>query len=358
MDSLLTTIVEDLRPRLSDWYPEVDGDAEIEVKGVDERAFAHVIRVDVVRPGTSPTALVVKTGATDPTTDGTDRPRLMPMTDPADRIELEFEALRTLDARLAEVDEPDLAAVRALGILPRSEALVMEAFEGQPLHRLLVRGSFRRVGALRPVNLARTAGRWLRVLHDTPTSGRPVRQGTRQEVVDAFTAYGAYLAREKSGFDLRPVIDAGIEAVSRLPEPLPTVVSHGDFAPRNILVDDAGRLAVIDLLARWQAPPYEDLAGFLVSLETSRVNAATRGLVFGRAVERLEPAFLAGYFGSAPVPRRAIRLYELLLVLDKWSARASRAGSHGRVGRLRERMIDSHFDARSRFLARRLVDGV
>jgi aminoglycoside phosphotransferase (APT) family kinase protein len=146
--------------------------------------------------------------------------------------------------------------------------------------------------------------------------------------------------------------------VSRLPEPLPTVVSHGDFAPRNILVDDAGRLAVIDLLARWQAPPYEDLAGFLVSLETSRVNTATRGLVFGRAVERLEPAFLAGYFGSAPVPRRAIRLYELLLVLDKWSARASRAGSLGRVGRLREGMIDSHFDARSRFLARRLVDGV
>jgi aminoglycoside phosphotransferase (APT) family kinase protein len=233
----------------------------------------------------------------------------------------------------------------------------MEAFEGRPLHRLLVRGSFGRAPELRPATLARRAGHWLRVLHDVPAEDRPVRQGSRADLAEAFMAFGAYLARQGVATDLEPVVAAGVRAASELPDPLPTVVSHGDFAPRNILVDDAGRLAVIDLLARWQSPPYEDLAGFLVALHTSRANAATRGLLFGRAVERLEPAFLGGYFGPAPVPRQAIRVYELLLLFDKWSARASRAGSHASLARVRERMIDGYFDARSRLLARRLLDG-
>ena len=157
------------------------------------------------------------------------------------------------------------------------------------------------------------AGQWLRILHDTPTSRQVVRQGTRQEVADAFRSSGRTSRRRRMRADLETVIEAGVEAARRLPDPLPTVITHGDFAPRNILVDGSGRLAVIDLLARWQAPPFEDLAGFLVALQTSRANAATRGLVFGRTIAKLEPAFLAGYYGSEPVPRHAIRVYELLL---------------------------------------------
>jgi aminoglycoside phosphotransferase (APT) family kinase protein len=357
MDALLETVLEELRPRLPEWYPDLDGNARLDVLEMDSRVFADVIRIDVLHAEAPPTTLVVKAPSGDAPADTTDRPRLVPMTDPADRLELEFEALRTLEARLAATPDPSLTAVRPLGILPRSAALVMEAFEGQPLHRLLVRGSFRRAAELRPATLARRAGRWLRVLHDTPTENRPVRQGARADLVEAFTALGSYLAEQGAATDLDAVIAAGIRATSELPDPLPTVVSHGDFAPRNILVDNEGRVAVIDLLARWQSPPFEDLAGFLVALQTSRANAATRGLLFGRAVARLEPAFLAGYYGSDPVPRTAIRVYELLLLLDKWSARASRGVARGGVSGLRERMIDSHFDARSRFLARRLLGG-
>jgi aminoglycoside phosphotransferase (APT) family kinase protein len=185
-----------------------------------------------------------------------------------------------------------------------------------------------------------------------------VRQGTRKEVVDAFREFGTFLAAETDASHLETVIEAGVEAARRLPDPLPTVITHGDFAPRNILVDGSGRLAVIDLLARWQAPRFEDLAGFLVALQTSRANAATRGLLFGRTIARLEPAFLSGYYGSEPVPRNAIRVYELLLVLDKWAARANRNRTLRGVGRIRERLIEGHFDARSRLLARRLRQGL
>jgi aminoglycoside phosphotransferase (APT) family kinase protein len=357
MEALIETILAELRPLLRDWYPDADEKAGPEVLEVDPRAVAHVIRVRVPRIAAPPATLIVKAVTADPAPDAVDRPRLMPLTEPSERLRLEFEALRSIDARLADLGDPRFAAVRPLGILPLSSALVMEAFAGQPLHRLLVRGSFGRAAELRPSSLARAAGRWLRILHDTPTSTQPIRQGTRQELVDAFTAFGAYLAEARGSRDLGPVIEAGIGAVGQLSDRLPTVISHGDFAPRNILVDGSGRLAVIDLLARWQAPPYEDLAGFLVALHTSRANAATRGLLFGRAVERLEPAFLTGYYGSEPVPRNAIRVYELLLVLDKWSARASRSGRRGGFRRLGEQMIDSHFDARSRHLAHRLREG-
>ncbi len=279
------------------------------------------------------------------------------MTDQSDRVQLEYEALRTVEARVAEVGDPRFVAVRPLGVLPESNVLVMEAFDGEPLHRFLVRRPFRSRAALAPSILARATGRWLRILHDTPSSTQ-VRQGTREDVVDAFAAFGSYLAAEKVSPHLDEFIEVGIASARRLPDPLPTVITHGDFAPRNILVDGSGRMAVIDLLLRWQAPAFEDIAGFLVALQTSRANAATRGLLFGRTIERLEPAFLTGYYGSEPVPRNAIRVYELLLVLDKWSARAIRNRTLGGVRRIRERMIDSHFDTRSRLLARRLREQI
>ncbi len=353
----LETILAELRPRVREWYPDADPAADLEVLEVDSRVVTHVIRVRVARTGAPSTTLIVKAGTADPL-DPSDRPRLVPMTESSERRRLELDALRAVEARLAEVGDPGFRAVRALGILPESTALVMEAFDGKPLHAFLVRRPFRAHAALRPMTLARAAGRWLRILHDTPTSTQVVRQGTRQDVVDAFTEFGSYLAAETDASNLQEVIEAGVAAARRLPDPLPTVITHGDFAPRNILVDKSGRLAVIDLLARWQAPPFEDLAGFLVALQTSRANAATRGLVFGRTIARLEPAFLSGYYGSEAVPRNAIRVYELLLVLDKWSARAIRNRTLRGVGRIRERLIEGHFDARSRLLARRLRQGL
>ncbi len=354
----LESILAELRPLVREWYPDADATAELDVLDVNSRVVVHVIRVRVARTNGPPATLMVKAGAADIAPDTSDRPRLMPMTDQPERPQLEFEALRTVEARVGEVGDPQFVAVRPLGVLPVANALVMEAFDGEPLHQFLLRRPFRSGAALAPSILARATGRWLRILHDTPSSTQAVRQGTREEVVDAFAAFGSYLAAEKVSPHLDEVVEAGIASARRLPDPLPTVITHGDFAPRNILVDRSGRMAVIDLLLRWQAPAFEDLAGFLVALQTSRANAATRGLLFGRTIERLEPAFLTGYYGSEPVPRNAIRVYELLLVLDKWSARAIRNRTLGGVRRMRERLIDSHFDARSRLLARRLRERV
>jgi aminoglycoside phosphotransferase (APT) family kinase protein len=354
MDSLLETLLDELRPQLPVWYPDVAPDAELVVANDDARAIARVVRITVPGASGAPVELIAKIDAPrEPTPAPDDRPRLVPMTDPELRRGLEFEALKLVEARLREVGDDRLEAVRALGVLPKSNALVMEVFESEPFHRVLARKALGGNDPGRSTTVAALAGRWLRILHESPTTTTLTRQRDRAEIVGAFEAYLEYLAAE-TGRDLSAVVRAGVEAAGRLPDPLPTVLSHGDFAPRNILVGRSGRVAVVDLLARWKSPPYEDLATFLVALQTNRANAATRGLLFGRAAKRLEPAFLKGYFGAEPVPRDAIRIYELLLVLDKWAARSHRSRTHGLLARVRDRLIDGHFEAHSRRLARRL----
>ena len=233
----------------------------------------------------------------------------------------------------------------------------MEAFAGRPLPRLLLRSTLRhRAAPSRPAALANAAGRVVAGAPRHPDrDSAPVRQGSPDELVACFTKFGEFLAAAAPSRDLGRTIDIGRAAAAGIAV-LPVAMSHGDFAPRNILVDGQGRIAVIDLLARWQAPRYEDLAAFLLAMRTSRVNATTSGLLFGRAIDRLEPAFLAGYFGGDPVPLHEIRLYELLLLLDKWSARLARRAK-GADGGLQVRLIDRYFESRSRHLARLLAAG-
>jgi aminoglycoside phosphotransferase (APT) family kinase protein len=347
-------IVEEVRGRFRDWYPDADPGTTVELVDVDPRARAHLTRIRVRPPDGPSWLLVAKAAGSDPQTDTADRPRLVDLTEPESRVQYEFHALRAIQERIEALGDPRLAAIRPLGVLPDSGAVVMESFDGRPLHHLLLRGRLSQDPARRPARLARTAGHWLRVFHDTEPSGQPVRQQQRADVVAAFEALGAYLSERSDQPDVGSIARIGIEAVGHLPDPLPTALSHGDFAPRNILVDPVGRVAVIDLLARWQAPRYEDIAGFLIALQTSRANALTQGVAYGPALGGLERPFLDGYFGAAPVPRAAIRVYELLLVLDKWAARASRVDA--RPG-LRDRLIERHVAGRSRRLAHRLRVG-
>lgn len=359
MDEQLSAILAEVWPRLGEWYPgrAAGPDVRVVVQVDDRRSINRVIRLVVTREGAGVVSLIVKTENPDPEAPiaSDERPRLMPITDSAIRQTLEFEALRLLERRLEEVGDERLRAIRPLAVLEGSGALVMEAFAGRPLARLLLGGTLqRRAGPRRPAALADAAGAWLRVLHDTPAGdAAPVRQGSPDELVACFTKFGEFLAAAVPSRDFRRTIDIARAAAADI-SLLPVAMSHGDFAPRNILVDGQGRIAVIDLLARWQAPRYEDLAAFLLAMRTSRVNATTSGLLFGRAIDRLEPAFLAGYFGSDPVPLREIRLFELLLLLDKWAARLARRAKGADGGGLRARLIDRYFDARSRHLARLL----
>lgn len=347
-------ILHELRAHLGEWYPELADDVSVDLVDLDPRARSQLMRVRVVGRDAPRRTIIVKRTPDAPVAFD-DRPRLVAPTDPPERLAQEAAGLELAAALAAANIDPLIGAVRPLGILPETGALAMEAYDGRPLHEMLIPGLVRRSGDLRATALVRRAGRWLRAFHALTPEDRPVRQGSRDAIVEAFQAVGSFLAANGAADDVDAIMRAGVDAVTRLPDPLPTAICHGDFAPRNILVDPSGRVAVIDISVKWQAPIYEDLASLLVALRMSRANALTRGRVFGPAVGVLEPAFLDGYFDGRPIPRAAIRVYELLLVLDKWSSLLSRSTDAAPRRRLQERAIHDHFAVSSRLLARRLI---
>ncbi len=346
-------ILHELRAHLGEWYPELAGDVSVDLVDLDPRARSQLMRVRLVGHG-APHTIIVKRPPEDPVVFD-ERPRLFAPSEPPVRLAQEAAGLELAAGLAATSGDPLIGAVRLLGILPETGALAMETFDGRPLHEMLIPGLVRRSGDLRATALVRRAGRWLRAFHGLPAEDRPERQGSREAIVEAFQAVGTYLSANGGPPDIDAIVRAGVRAVTRLPDPLPTAICHADFAPRNILVDPSGRIAVIDISVKWRAPIYEDLAGLLVALRMNRANALTRGRVFGPAVGVLEPAFLEGYFDGRPIPRAAIRVYELLLVLDKWSSLMSRSMDARTRRRFQERAIHDHFAASSRLLARRLT---
>jgi hypothetical protein len=81
-------------------------------------------------------------------------------------------------------------------------------------------------------------------------------------------------------------------------------------------------VTVFDPLARWAVPTYEDLGRFLVNVRLMGLQVHTYGAGHSAAwVESLERDVVAGYRQEGgDAPEAALRCYELLLLLDKWSA--------------------------------------
>ena len=117
-----------------------------------------------------------------------------------------------------------------------------------------------------------------------------------------------------------------------LPEELPLGLLHGDFATRNILVGHRHRVTVIDTLAKWHTPIFKDIGCFLANLRLSWFQIISQGLAYrSSTLATYEQAFLKGYFGEAPMPTEAIRLYEILAALDIWAAKLSRIRHRGGI---------------------------
>ena len=114
-------------------------------------------------------------------------------------------------------------------------------------------------------------------------------------------------------------IESGIN--SQLNGELPLGLSHSDFTPPNILIDVQGCVTVIDTLASWRAPVYDDLARLSVGLEFSLPQTASHGLWYPPSfVRQLEQSFWESYFGSDEVNKSAIRVFQCILGLERWVA--------------------------------------
>lgn len=355
-------VVERVRDCHEAWLPDGPGTgAPVRLTLLSRRPRARMYAVTVGDGAPGPQLLAkVRTDGPTPagapagpsTGAGGGRPTLSSSPLPAAELTaLEYAGLQAI-AGFAGADSR-FGVVRPLAHLQQQGTIVMD-FVAEPTlrdelvgrHRLRglrdavqrVRGRPRAAGAPDADEACRRAGAWLAHFQEAlPMAGRPARQQRRDEVVARFEAYGEFLARRSGDRSSGAVARRGAElAATVLPETLPLAVGHGDFAPRNMFVGAEGRLTVFDPLARWAVPVHEDLARFLAGVRLLGVQVHTHGLALdARQPERWASAVVAGWQDARvdPVPAAAVHCYELLILLDKWSAlvAAPATGAKGRA---------------------------
>lgn len=285
---------------------------------------------------------------------GNDRPYLIPETDPTRKFQLHVEGLKTIDRQLGHMDSERFGTVRLLDWIPDSGALVMEEVQGRTLRQWLNEGH-----RLRPTSspildhALGNAGVWLRAFHSIAVSdGVQTVHERRDDFAAAVVKFATFLeSRLNDRSFMRSVVSQTLEAAETvLPDRLPLGLRFGDFGLTNILVASSGKITPIDTMACWRAPIYEDLAWLLTALKAYKLQVATQGLAFSRArIGQLEEAFLAGYFGSDPVPRAEIALYEVMRLLERWAAKAARFDQRkARFGMLGSALTNRFFRRRIR----------
>jgi hypothetical protein len=348
---LVETLTQSIAPHTHGWFPD-HPHSGLEVRVLADRPKCVLLTVHL--DGAEVPAALAKLRRDSLGGPGAGaRPRLRNEAATAEQLTvLEWSGLEAIERACG--DTAGLGVVRPL-LLMRDEAGLVMSFTDAPTLRNVVldlsrlrRGRGSLDDAIAGCTLA---GHWLRAFQErSGESDRPVRQGTREEVVDQLRAYGEFLDSR----DWRRVATKGTELVSELlPREVPLTVGHGDFAPRNMLLRD-GRLTVLDPLPRWRVPTYDDLCRFLVGIRLIGEQVHTHGLAFGSGtLDALEEAAVGAYLGPHG-DRAPLRAYQLLILMDKWTAMLDnpRRDVPGRIARRSAALADH----RVRAEAERLLD--
>lgn len=295
-----------------------------------------------------------------------EKPQLFLKTEPRDMHWLHYTALKTIYDYFTSLDKAQLGAIRVLDYLPQYHAIFTEESSDPKLRDLFFRENRLRypLGHAGLSTIFQNVGMWLRLYHTMPKDQDvKVRHQHRNDYVEAITTITDFLAKTlKSESFFKETASKLIDTARKtLPESLPLGLGHGDYAMRNILVGPNSRVTVLDTFAKWRTPVYEDIGYFLTDLMMSSPQVLSHGLAFRlNQLATYEEAFLKGYFGQESIPYPAIRLYEALAVLDKWSSKVARTYqqriSIKIMGRLNIKLMGQYFERRVQSLLAELTE--
>ena len=293
------------------------------------------------------------------------KPLLFPKADSDEMHFLHYTALMAIHYYLSGLNRNELGSIRVLDYLPDFQAIIMEESNDRNLRDLVLKESRLRAPSSRAnlLPVFRNIGLWLRVYHTMPkTEQVQVRHAHREDFVEGMLKLTGFLTErlgDKSFFEsLASSLRHQVHEI--LPEHLPLGLGHGDYALRNILVSPTARVTVLDTFAKWRTPIYEDIGYFLTGLKMTSEQVASYGLVFSQVqLEEYENAFLKGYFEQKPIPYPAIRLYEMLALLDKWSSVviSSYKRSSKVVGDMKAAFASLYFKSRTKHLLKQITGG-
>ena len=324
-----------VRERACDYYPRF-GRADVRAELINNWPHnnSHLYRFELTADVPAwrlvrQRRLFVKVPTACGATKSGDRPYLIPETDPAIKFGLYSKALKAIRENFERVNDPRYGSVRILELLPDSDAIVMDEVPGETIRRVLTKGSRLRFGGgvIHLEQAFDNIGGWLRLYHAIHDVDGEVINDQREEFIRNIRRFTDFLGRNVGDrpFFRRLAEDVATHANALMPEELPLGLRFGEFGLTNILVEPDARVTAIGTLARWRAPIYEDIACFLTGLKAYNLQVFTQGLAFKRReIVKLEQAFLSGYFKRDAIPASEIQLFEILRLLERWSALAVR----------------------------------
>ncbi|MEH6588771.1 MAG: hypothetical protein V7746_00865 [Halioglobus sp.] len=339
--ALAQEVTQHLHDNVLNYYPDLDG-LTINVRLIDEqhRPFSSLYRFQVQSPRESHNIFVkgipLDNSQYDEDHSQESRARLAPMLpDAGERTWLEYEALKIIDDHFQNLGDPRFGTIHVLDYIDNPQTIIMEESSDPSLRFLFAKNNQlnsllgKSPGLLRAFS---NTGAWLRTYSEMPKTENIETRHTHRDdfkkTVVNFTDFLGQLNGDASYFQRveKETITAADEII---PDKLPLGLGHGDYAMRNILVGENDRITAFDTGAKWRVPIYEDIAYFLVQLETNRLQILTQGLAFhDQTLAAYRREFLAGYFGELPAPVKLIKLFQLQLLLDRWSSRSTAYNRH------------------------------
>lgn len=245
-----------------------------------------------------------------------------PVDDPLLKAEYEQRTLATVCQGLAGVDDGKWGVAEPVGYLPELGVVVTRELTSPTFDRLL-RGH---AGPLLvpPAQVMSNLGSWLGMFQGLRTEHMEPRDTTPDQLVGGVIGLVEAVRVAGRGSRLPPELDALVERfrAELASSGLSTGLGHGDLAPRNVFVDEAGRVTVIDSLGRFTVPVHEDLAYLLVELTVGASRYVRRGLPrMPGDVAELRAALLAGHGAEDDA---VLWFFELRVLLDKLRALVQR----------------------------------
>lgn len=362
-----SAILRSVAEHVGEWFPEAGRQPAVHLRKLVDRPRALLYAVHLA--GSAEPHLLAKVRR-DALGEGTGwagtRPRLTAGPRPtSEMVALEYSGLRAIEA-MSEPGHAAYAAIRPRAHLEDVDTILMDYVDAATLRDVLLAQS--RLPGRRPGSGAaatdaswRHVGAWLRGYQQAiPAEDLPARQSTRDEVVERFTAFDAFLVERLGRRTVGDGARKGADLAARvLPTAVPMAVGHGDFAPRNVFVLPDDRIAVFDPLPRWSVPRFEDLSRFLVGTRLLGLQLHTHGAAFSQeSMTRREQHLIEGYAGGENVPLDELRCIQLLVTLDHWSAvvDVAAAGPRGRLRALSGRLAAGYLRREADRLAASIED--
>ena len=220
----------------------------------------------------------------------------------ADRmLRREYNATSALYQALRQ--DTEIGAVRPLAFLPEHRALVTEEIPGRPFGELLADASQATDELLA---VARRIGAWARIYQALGESSGTVALSERRSYLDDRLAL--LEGRVLSSAERRAVLAQFDALAAEIGTPdVPAVPIHADLTPMNIIVDDNGRIAVLDFTMAKTGTIHHDLSHVYFHLEL--IGARRRHK--RELMRELQRAMLAGF---SPALSAAEPLFKLMLM--------------------------------------------